>query len=276
MRINVISLERTPERFAEFCRLNGHLKDVRVFQAVDGLWLCEDDLAARGFIVPPVHYNLGALGGLMSHIALWDHAAATGEITTICEDDAIFNLQFDSRAFELLTMLPNDTDIVYWGWNFDAQAAVELIPGMSPCAAGFGRNPLPAEARAFQSCLINPTAYRLLRAFGIMCYTVTPNGARRLRSMCLPIRNEVWDFPEIRLRIANVALDVGMCNALTRIRAFCSLPPLVISLNDLSQSTIQSQVIPNRESLKPEAAICPSPSAARNPGSRANRSTLYR
>jgi glycosyl transferase, family 25 len=236
MRINVISLERTPERLAEFRKLNGHLQDVAVSKAVDGVTLSQEELARRGVIVPPIHYR--TLGSMMSHTALWEHAAATGEITTICEDDAIFNLAFERRALELLKTLPDDTDIIYWGWNFDAQTAIELVPGMSPCTTGFGKNPLPSEIGPFQTCSIQPMAFRLLRAFGIMCYTITPKGARRLRELCLQVRGETWDFPAIRLRIANVALDAGMCNALPRIKAFCSFPPLVMSLNEPHRSLI--------------------------------------
>jgi GR25 family glycosyltransferase involved in LPS biosynthesis len=236
MRINVISLERTPERLAEFRMLNGHLKQVAVFKAVDGATLSQDDLAARGVIVPPVHYTKGTLGSMMSHTALWQHAATTGEITTVCEDDAIFNLAFERRALDLIHMLPDDTDIIYWGWNFDAQAAIELIPGMPSWVVAFGRNPVPKEIGPFQNCPISPLPFRLLRAFGIICYTVTPHGARRLRELCLPVRGETCEFPEIRLRMANVAIDVGMCNALPRIRAFCSFPPLVMSLNEPNRS----------------------------------------
>ena len=236
MRINVISLERTPERLAEFRRLNGHLKHVVVFKAVDGATLSQDHLAARGVIVPPIHYTNGTLGSMMSHTALWEHAARSGEITTVCEDDAIFNLAFEARALELIGTLPDDTDIIYWGWNFDAHNAIELIPGMSPCVTGFGKNPLPNEIAPFQNCPIRPVALRLLCAFGIICYTVTPAGARRLRELCLPVRGETWEFPEIKVRIANVAVDVGMCNALPRIKGFCSFPPLVMSLNDPNQS----------------------------------------
>jgi glycosyl transferase family 25 len=181
MRINVISLERTPERLAEFRARNGHLKHVAVFKAVDGATLSQDDLAAHGVIVPPIHYTKGTLGSMMSHTAMWQHAATSGEITTVCEDDAIFNLAFEAWAIELISALPDDTDIIYWGWNFDANNAIELIPGMSPCVTGFGKNPLPNEVGAFQNCPIRPVALRLLRAFGIICYTITPAGARRLR-----------------------------------------------------------------------------------------------
>jgi GR25 family glycosyltransferase involved in LPS biosynthesis len=231
MRINVISLERTPDRLDEFRRLNAHLKHVSVFKAPHHPTLSQDELAARGLIVLPIHYTGGALGSMMSHMALWEHAATSGEITTVCEDDAIFSLAFERRALELIAVLPDDTDVIYWGWNFDAQAAIELIPGLPPWVTAFGRNPLPSEIEPFQNCPISSVPIRLLRAFGIICYTVTPKGARRLRELCLPVRGETWEFPEIKLRSANVGIDVGMCNALPRIRGYCAFPPLVMSLD---------------------------------------------
>jgi glycosyl transferase, family 25 len=236
MRINVISLERTPERLAEFKNYNEHLKDIVVFKAVDGLMLSQDELAASGIILPPIHYTKGALGSMVSHTRLWEHSIKSGEITTICEDDAIFNLQFSRHSVELLRNLPDDTDIIYWGWNFDALTAIELVPGMPTWRVAFGRNPVRSEIRAFQECSIKPAPYRLLRAFGIICYTITPNGARHLREACFPIRGDTWDFPEIQLRMSNVAVDVGMCKALPDLKGFCCLPPLVMSLNEQHRS----------------------------------------
>ncbi len=54
MRINIISLERTPERLAEFRQVNAHLKNVEIFKGVDGADVSVDDLASRGIVVPPV------------------------------------------------------------------------------------------------------------------------------------------------------------------------------------------------------------------------------
>ena len=238
-RINIISLERTPERLAAFRRTNPHLTNTIVFTAVDGLTLSVDDLAAKGLVVPPIQYTAGRLGCMMSHTALWDQAIRSGQALTICEDDAIFNRGFERRAAEILAALPGDTDIIYWGWNFDAPTAIELIPGLSPCATAFGKNPQPQDIYSFQDNRIRPVAYRLLRAMGIVCYTITPQGAKRLRELCLPVRNETWEFPEIKARIANIGIDVAMAQALPRLQAFCSVPPLVMSLNELKESTVQ-------------------------------------
>jgi GR25 family glycosyltransferase involved in LPS biosynthesis len=241
MRINIISLERTPERLAEFRQVNAHLKNVEIFKGIDGAEVSIDELAARRVVVPPVQHSKGALGCLISHINLWERAAAAGEILTIGEDDAIFHRDFERRARGILAALPDDTDIVYWGWNFDASAAIELVPGMAPCSLMFGgRNPLRTEIEAFQNCTITPTPYRLLRAFGLVSYTVTPNGARRLRELCLPARGEIWEFPEIKLRMPNMGIDVAVANVMPRIKAFCSYPPIVMSLNEPHRSTTRA------------------------------------
>ncbi|MGO9004903.1 MAG: hypothetical protein ACLQB4_03955 [Beijerinckiaceae bacterium] len=92
------------------------------------------------------------------------------------------------------------------------------------------------EISAFQNCSSNPVPYRLLRAIGIICYTITPNGARRRRQLCLPVRGDIWVFREIRLRMPHQAVDVGMCNALPHVKGFYSFPPLVMSLNEPRQS----------------------------------------
>jgi glycosyl transferase family 25 len=238
MRINVISLERTPERLADFRTLNWHLQNTTIFKAVDGSNLSNAELETRGLIVLPIHYSSGALGCMMSHTSLWEQAANSGEIMTVCEDDAIFNRNFERDALAILKELPDDTDIVYWGWNFDAKTAIELAPSILPCITTLGRNALPQEIDVFQATDLRPAICRLLRAMGIICYTVTPHGASRLRQLCLPVRDETWEFPECGLRIPNIGIDVGMANAIPTLRAYCSFPPLVMSLNDPAKSTI--------------------------------------
>jgi GR25 family glycosyltransferase involved in LPS biosynthesis len=264
MRINIISLSRTPERLVSFRRRNNHLLDIEVFEAIDGLKLSRSDLKTRGIIEETVRYTPGALGNLMSHITQWDRAASCNQATTICEDDAIFNSKFENLAPKILSRLPDDTDIVYWGWNLDALLAIEMFPGLPPVAVQFGRNPDPIEIPVIQRACTNPTAFRLIRAFGTVCYTITPKGVRLLRGSCLPVRDEIWYFPEINLRMPNAALDVVMAHAFPSIRAFVCFPPLVVSLNDERQSTVQTDELVQSGRVKPARnALCPCGSGRR-------------
>jgi hypothetical protein len=52
-----------------------------------------------------------------------------------------------------------------------------------------------------------------------VCYTITPNGAQRLPKLCLPVRGDTWEFPEVKLRLSNIGVNGGMCNALSRVNA---------------------------------------------------------
>lgn len=70
MRINVISLGRTPGRLCVFRERNAHLRDVVVFEGIDGLTVSQNDLAARDIIVPPIHYAK----------VRWAHALAHGSV----------------------------------------------------------------------------------------------------------------------------------------------------------------------------------------------------
>ena len=62
--IKLINLDRSPDRLAEFTRVNAHLGDVSRFAAVDGKTLDIDALARIRLldprIIPP--YTMGAVG----------------------------------------------------------------------------------------------------------------------------------------------------------------------------------------------------------------------
>src|SRR4051812_31343929 len=185
MRIHLINLDRTPERLAEFTTLNRHLGDVVRFPAVDGRLVDRAALVQRGIIGPDLAYTDGALGNSLSHFAFWDRAIESGEALTLIEDDGITNRHFENDAEELLGKLPPDWHIVYWGWNFDTIAHFELLPGVSSFAANFDQKQMRQGIEAFQSAVVAPRLLRLYAAFGIVCYTISPLGAKVLKQLCL-------------------------------------------------------------------------------------------
>ena len=244
MLIHVLNLDRTPERLREFFALNDHLDDVARFPAIDGQALDVQALVESGTIEKGVlsTYTRGAIGAALSHRALWTRAIESREITTICEDDAIFNRHFVDTAQRVMALLPADWDLIAWGWNFDAQIAMDFLPGVSVCVVGCDQDQMRANFTAFQEQIFSPQPIRLLRSFGAVCYSVSPKGAESLKSLCFPIREMRVLFPgPAGLReLPNLGVDVMMSNAYSQTQSFVSFPPLVVTKNEQAKSTIQA------------------------------------
>lgn len=241
MQIAVISLERTPDRLAEFGRWNGHLGQIQQLNAIDGHKQDIDLLVRDQLIDPDVlpHYTRGAVGCALSHLALWKRAIDSSQPLTICEDDAVFNHYFRARAEALVRTLPPDWDLVLWGWNFDSVLQFDLLPGASPCLAYFDQQQLRTNIEGYQRLSMWPGLYPLARAFGIPCYSVSPKGAQRLTQYCLPIRPMTVAFPGFEKPLHNNGIDIMMNAIYPKLSAFVAFPPLVITKNEIERTTVQ-------------------------------------
>jgi hypothetical protein len=100
---------------------------------------------------------------------------------------------------------------------------------------------MAANATKFQGLPVANRPIRLLQCFGIPCYSVTPRGARTLKDTCIPIREAKIFFPGLNHELANFGVDVMMNAVYPQIRAFASFPPLVVTKNEVSKSTIQQR-----------------------------------
>ena len=244
MLIQLINLDRSTERLAEFKAANPQLDYLRRFSAIDGYQQEIPALLAKGIFETGVAegYTPGALGAALSHLALWDEAIATGQTLTICEDDAVFNRRFTTIAKRVIDDLPPDWDFILWGWNFDSYLLFELMPGVSPCLACFDEAQMCAGQRTFQGQTIVPQTFRLQRALGIPCYSISPKGARALRAACLPLAKIRVYFPGLDRHVPNFGIDVAMNHRFPDLKAYVSFPPLVITRNEMKKSTIQTDV----------------------------------
>src|SRR5215472_8380325 len=156
MQIYLINLDRSIERLAEFAARNRHLTDVTRFTAIDGRQADRGALVARGIIGPELEYSDGALGNCLSHLALWERAIAGDKSITLCEDDAIFNRGFERDAAALIDSLAPDWHMIFWGWNFDAGALFELLPGVSSFRAEFDQGQMRTGVEHFQAADVRP------------------------------------------------------------------------------------------------------------------------
>ena len=235
----VINLDRSVERWAAFEKTNqAHLPYER-FSAIEGSLLSRVDLQAQGILNANVEYTTGAVGCAASHIALWKKAVAENRNLTICEDDAVFNAAFVARSEILLKQLEGKFDLILWGWNFDSTMSYQMLPGVSICAARFDQGRMRQSIAAFQRLNFVPSLYRLTRAFGLPSYTISAQGAEALLKNCLPLRNMSVRFPGYDYEFPNNGIDIVTSAFYPSLRAYVSLPPLVITPNLRPISTVQ-------------------------------------
>ena len=248
MRVHFLNLDRSTDRLAEFRQMNSHLTDPVRFPAVDGQRLDIANLAGRGLVAKNVldSYRIGAVGHAMSNLAVWDLAIKAGQPVTICHDDAIFNWQFERRADELMKTLPPDWDFVLWGWNFDSIFCCEMLPGVSNCYVLFEEGKMAANTQPFQEQTVSPRPFKLIMAWGVPCYTVSAKGAQTIRSKVLPFQPLTIPRPR-RFRQPGMpdhflvrGVDGALNSIYPHINAFVCFPPLVITRNEQTRSTIQA------------------------------------
>jgi len=237
MTIYLINLDRSTDRLAEFRRRNAHLLDVIRFPGIDGVTLDKEKLIESGMITRDLRYSTGALGCAISHLTLWRKAAEEERTITIAEDDAVFSHCFVSRSQVFLANLPRDWDFIQWGWNFDAFLWVDVIPQTLGAKFVFDQDQLRRNMEEFQNADTVPTAIRLLHSFGLLCYSITAKGARRLLAHCLPLDAKLIDFPGFGVRIENNSIDSAMSRVYPSIKAFVCIPPLAASENKREEST---------------------------------------
>jgi len=240
MRIHLINLERSTDRLRQFLADNSHLRDVLRFVAVDGNQVTRVGLVEQRIADSELpEYTAGAIGAALSHLSLWEKAAKEDVALTIAEDDAVFNAGFEVEAERVIASLGANWDFVLWGWNFDSYLLFEFLPGASPCLAQFDQPQLRSGLTTFQQLRIAAVPYRLSRAFGIVCYSISPQGARKLLEYCVPLRDmHVW-FWGLNESKVNNGIDIMMNASYPQINAYVSFPPLVVTRNDTRSSTVQ-------------------------------------
>jgi GR25 family glycosyltransferase involved in LPS biosynthesis len=236
----VINLDRSKDRLLAFEKQNGHLKpNFFRFSAVDGKGVDRNSLVDRRIITADLGYADGALGNALSHLALWDLAIEKNQPLTVCEDDAIFNRGFGPAAESLVKTLPEDWHVIFWGWNFDSIVLFDMIPGVSGCLGYFDQDRMRMGIDAFHSARLMPQPFRLFRMFGIVGYSVSPLGAQAMKQHCLPLRNMEVFVPGLERTLPNRGLDIMLNDVFPRIKAFVSFPPLIVTRNFHTISTVQ-------------------------------------
>lgn len=237
MKTYVINLESTPERLAAFNAANKGVIDYCVFPAVDGRRIPKAWLLSEGHWDGTAPYSQGAMGAAISQFTLWQRVHESGEPATICEDDAILHRQFHEKSTALLKSLGGDWDLVYWGWNFDSVLVAD-IPNLGRTRMGFNEAEMRLNAHRYLQSPVAPNLLKLVHAFGSFCYSISPAGAQRLLSCVRPLHAMDVFVPGLNRKLRNISLDVARNAHFKDCNGFVSFPPLALTPNDKTKSTI--------------------------------------
>jgi GR25 family glycosyltransferase involved in LPS biosynthesis len=230
--VRVINLLRHAERREAFRERNGHVP-VEFFDAVDGGQFTAEQVTATGLFSPEVLTDYGAhgVGCALSHWTLWNEAARGTEPLTIAEDDAVWRNDFEERADEVLASLPQGWDIVLWGWNFDTILQVYPMQGVSPVVMIFDQEKLRGSLDVFQTLGEPVRAWRMERAFGLLTYTLSPAGAKKLIERCFPQKPFSLWLAGLNYNMRNMGVDVSANAVYAQVQAYACFPPIAASPN---------------------------------------------
>jgi GR25 family glycosyltransferase involved in LPS biosynthesis len=238
MIIHYLNLERRPDRGDRFLEWNAGVAEFRRFAATDGKSIDASIVTHPDVVEPGVSYSSGALGNALSHKRFWEECVARDEAMTIAEDDAVFNAHFSASAEKVVAGVRPDWDLVLWGWNFDSVLQIEVLPGLSEAVMHFTARRLSEKLADFQTADLTPKGVPLINAFGLVCYTVSPQGARRLLQSCFPLKNEHVPIRGLSRHVRNATLDAEMNRHFRKLNAYACFPPLVWTENERVSSDV--------------------------------------
>ena len=232
----VISLDRTPERLAQFSRDNGHLGEFWHFHAIEGAALDRKQLLANGVIAEGISYTDGALGCAFSHIKIWERLQHASGPALICEDDARLGKNFQSASAALLARLPADWDMMYWTWNFNSVLCGGLGDPPLPFVAQFAESEMRRRLPEYLDRADAGLIVRLFNLFGLACYAITPKAAGKLLRYVLPLRPMALYIPGLERVVDNIGLDLMLNGAFRSLQVYAAWPPLALTPNDAASS----------------------------------------
>jgi len=236
--IKVISLDKSEARRNIFNTMNGGL-NYEFISAVDGSLLDEKTTKDSKLFETGLNYSAGAMGNALSHLRLWESAIADNRALTVAEDDVIFRDDFPEKSDSIISLLPEDWDIIVWGWNFDDVLCIEFMPDISKAVMIFNQSALRNSILSFKELKTSSIPMRLDKCLGTPAYSISPIGAKKFKGLCFPLSPFTLQFPLINRPANNLALDCMMNKIYPLTESYVCFPPLAVTKNETETSTVQ-------------------------------------
>ncbi len=113
----------------------------------------------------------------------------------IFEDDALLCRNFVAESDRLIASLPEGWDVILLGYNFNAPITIDALPGITRGTVTLDEKMMQKNAALFADEAVEARIFRLLQAFGLCAYVVSPKGARAFWSdACLCGRRNISNW----------------------------------------------------------------------------------
>ena len=233
MRVAVISLKRTPERWTAFLQRNQQaLNNCELLRldGIDGSELLNSGIETR-LIAPSAHkeWSAGAIGIGLSHLLCWRLCCNSGTPLVVLEDDVVLAEGWDQKLKQLLDP---GAGMVLLGWNLDSMLRAEFSNQQDMISLFEPAYPSENALNAIVNSDEVRQRKRLHCSFGLPGYWLKPamaqlllNTIQRLETLPLHLGR---GFPEISTHGIDALLNLHY----QQIGAEVVMPPLALALND--------------------------------------------
>ena len=233
MRVAVISLKRTPERWSAFLQRNKNaLTDCEILRidGIDGIEILNSNIKSR-LISPSANqeWSAGAIGAGLSHILCWRLCCNSMSPLVVLEDDVILA---DTWQLHLKKLLDKGANMLLMGWNLDSMLRAEFSKGEEMISLFEPAYPNQNALHTIVNCGDKRMRKKLRYTFGLPGYWVQPamaklllNKIKKLETLSLKLGR---GFPEI----TTLGIDALLNLHYRDIGAEVVMPPLALALND--------------------------------------------
>ena len=242
MRVAVISLKRTPERWAAFIQRNQQaLNNCELLRidGIDGSELLNSNIKSR-LITSSAHqdWSPGAIGIGLSHFFCWRLCCKSRSPLVVLEDDVVLA---DGWHLKLKQLLKPDAGMILLGWNLDSMLRAEFSDQQEMISLFEPAYPSENALHSIVNSVDARHCKRLRHTFGLPGYWLQPAIAQLLlnKIKCLETRSLRLGrgFPAIETRGIDALLNLHYQD----IRAEVVMPPLVLALNDPNTSLTKTR-----------------------------------
>ena len=148
---------------------------------------------------------------------------------------------FKDQAEAIIAQLPDQWDLIYWGWVYRCYLIFELCNGGPAVIAKTSHGWEQGYKPYMLASDLDSQPYRCYAAWNSFCYTVSPRGASKLIKLCRPIRDENGRLPLQNDLFAIYGIDAKMAAITTSLQAYVAIPPLAMQPYDPKNSDISPQ-----------------------------------